>query len=108
MASGRPSFLWSLRVGEIVAFYGRLYGLSGAALRRRVERSGSLFPDRSRAALRSLLGVALAGVAVALAGKFLDVDAGSLFSRAAAGAMESRAARSVARTSGLPWRTLRD
>jgi ABC-type multidrug transport system ATPase subunit len=31
MASGRPSFLWSLRVGEIVAFYGRLYGLSGAA-----------------------------------------------------------------------------
>src|SRR5438477_5855303 len=37
MASGRPSFLWSLRVGEIVAFYGRLYGLSGARLRRRVD-----------------------------------------------------------------------
>jgi ABC-2 type transport system ATP-binding protein len=37
MASGRPSFLWSLRVEEIVAFYGRLYGLSGAALRRRVD-----------------------------------------------------------------------
>ena len=37
MASGRPSFLWSLRVGEIVAFYGRLYGLWGAALRRRVD-----------------------------------------------------------------------
>jgi ABC-2 type transport system ATP-binding protein len=37
MASGRPSFLWSLRVGEIIAFYGRLYGLSGARLRRRVE-----------------------------------------------------------------------
>ncbi len=37
MASGRPSFLWSLRVAEIIAFYGRLYGLSGAALRRRVE-----------------------------------------------------------------------
>ncbi len=37
MASGRPSFLWSLRVAEIVAFYGRLYGLSGAALRRRVD-----------------------------------------------------------------------
>ncbi|PYM62571.1 MAG: hypothetical protein DME11_19580 [Candidatus Rokuibacteriota bacterium] len=36
MASGRPSFLWSLRVGEIVAFYGRLYGLSGQKLRRRV------------------------------------------------------------------------
>src|SRR5262249_58589306 len=39
MVSGRPSFLWSLRVGEIVAFYGRLYGLSGRALRR---RGGSL------------------------------------------------------------------
>ena len=37
MASGRPSFLWSLRVGEIVAFYGRLYGLSGARLRARVD-----------------------------------------------------------------------
>src|SRR5947199_210039 len=37
MASGRPSFLWSLRVAEIVAFYGRLYGLSGAALRVRVD-----------------------------------------------------------------------
>src|SRR5436309_2055000 len=37
MVSGRPSFLWSLRVGEIVAFYGRLYGLSGKALRRRVD-----------------------------------------------------------------------
>jgi ABC-2 type transport system ATP-binding protein len=37
MASGRPSFLWSLRVDEIVAFYGRLYGLSGAALGRTVD-----------------------------------------------------------------------
>jgi ABC-2 type transport system ATP-binding protein len=37
MASGRPSFLWSLRVGEIIAFYGRLYGLYGTALRRRVD-----------------------------------------------------------------------
>jgi ABC-2 type transport system ATP-binding protein len=37
MASGRPSFLWSLRVAEIVAFYGRLYGISGAALRARVD-----------------------------------------------------------------------
>jgi ABC-2 type transport system ATP-binding protein len=36
MASGRPSFLWSLRVEEIIAFYGRLYGLHGAALARRV------------------------------------------------------------------------
>jgi ABC-2 type transport system ATP-binding protein len=37
MVSGRPSFLWSLRVAEIVAFYGRLYGLSGRTLRRRVD-----------------------------------------------------------------------
>ena len=37
MASGRPSFLWSLRVGEIIAFYGRLYGLGGTRLRRRVD-----------------------------------------------------------------------
>ena len=37
MVSGRPSFLWSLRVGEIIAFYGRLYGVSGNALRRRVD-----------------------------------------------------------------------
>ena len=37
MASGRPSFLWSLRVDEIIAFYGRLYGLSGARLRRQVD-----------------------------------------------------------------------
>ncbi|HEY3064676.1 MAG TPA: ABC transporter ATP-binding protein [Methylomirabilota bacterium] len=37
MASGRPSFLWSLRVGEIIAFYGRLYGLSGQTLARRVD-----------------------------------------------------------------------
>jgi len=38
MASGRPSFLWSLRVSEIIAFYGRLYGLSGVALRVRVDK----------------------------------------------------------------------
>jgi ABC-2 type transport system ATP-binding protein len=37
LASGRPSFLWSLRVGEIVEFYGRLYGLWGARLRARVD-----------------------------------------------------------------------
>ena len=37
MASGRPSFLWSLRVEEIIAFYARLYGLAGPALRRRVD-----------------------------------------------------------------------
>ncbi|HET7875580.1 MAG TPA: ABC transporter ATP-binding protein [Methylomirabilota bacterium] len=37
MASGNASFVWSLRPPEVLAFYGRLYGLSGAALRRRVE-----------------------------------------------------------------------
>jgi ABC-2 type transport system ATP-binding protein len=37
MASGRPSFLWSLHVDEVIAFYGRLYGLSGRALRARVD-----------------------------------------------------------------------
>jgi ABC-2 type transport system ATP-binding protein len=39
LASGRPSFLWSLRVAEIVAFYGRLYGLRGGRLRRAVDRA---------------------------------------------------------------------
>jgi ABC-2 type transport system ATP-binding protein len=37
MASGNASFVWALRPPEIIAFYGRLYGLSGRALRRRVE-----------------------------------------------------------------------
>jgi ABC-2 type transport system ATP-binding protein len=37
MASGRPSFLWSLHVDEVIAFYGRLYGLHGRALRQRVD-----------------------------------------------------------------------
>jgi ABC-2 type transport system ATP-binding protein len=37
MATGNASFLWSLRTEEIVAFYARLYGLSGAILRRRVD-----------------------------------------------------------------------
>src|SRR5574341_494710 len=43
MASGRPSFLWSLRVGEILGFYGRLYGLAGAALRRKVDELVTLY-----------------------------------------------------------------
>ncbi len=43
MASGRPSFLWSLRVVEIVAFYARLYGLHGAALRRKVDELVELY-----------------------------------------------------------------
>ena len=37
MASGNASFVWSLRPGEVLMFYGRLYGLSGRSLRRRVE-----------------------------------------------------------------------
>ena len=37
MASGNASFVWSMRPGEILSFYGRLYGLRGAALRARAE-----------------------------------------------------------------------
>jgi ABC-2 type transport system ATP-binding protein len=37
MASGNASFLWNLRPPEILGFYGRLYGVSGSALRRRVN-----------------------------------------------------------------------
>jgi ABC-2 type transport system ATP-binding protein len=37
MASGNASFVWALKPGEILDFYGRLYGLSGRPLRARVE-----------------------------------------------------------------------
>lgn len=37
MASGNASFVWSLRPPEVLAFYGRLHGLGGRALHRRVE-----------------------------------------------------------------------
>src|SRR5262249_30053724 len=37
MASGNASFVWSLRPAEVLAFYGRLYGLRGSRLRQRVE-----------------------------------------------------------------------
>src|SRR5262245_39970926 len=37
MSTGNASFLWSLRAEEIVAFYARLYGLSGRALTRKVD-----------------------------------------------------------------------
>jgi ABC-2 type transport system ATP-binding protein len=36
MASGNTSFVWSLRPTEVLSFYGRLYGLSGNRLRRRI------------------------------------------------------------------------
>jgi ABC-2 type transport system ATP-binding protein len=37
MASGNASFVWAMRPSEVLDFYGRLYGLSGRALHRRVE-----------------------------------------------------------------------
>ena len=37
MASGNSSFIWSLRAPEILAFYGRLYGLHGKSLARKVD-----------------------------------------------------------------------
>jgi ABC-2 type transport system ATP-binding protein len=36
MASGNASFVWSLRPAEVLAFYGRLYGLHGRGLKHRV------------------------------------------------------------------------
>src|SRR5947207_12593692 len=36
MSTGNASFLWILRAEEIIAFYGRLYGMSGRRLRQRV------------------------------------------------------------------------
>jgi ABC-2 type transport system ATP-binding protein len=37
MASGNASFVWAMKPPEILDFYGRLYGFSGRALRRRVD-----------------------------------------------------------------------
>jgi ABC-2 type transport system ATP-binding protein len=52
MASGNASFLWSLSVSEILGFYGRLYGLYGAALRRQVETLIDLCELRSHRRVR--------------------------------------------------------
>src|SRR6202162_3171338 len=38
MASGIASFVWSLRPGEVLSFYGGLYGLSGRRLRMKVDQ----------------------------------------------------------------------
>ena len=42
MATGNASFLWSLRTEELIAFYARLYGLTGSALSRRVDELDEL------------------------------------------------------------------
>ena len=49
MASGNASFVWSLRPAEVLAFYGRLYGLSGRALRARVDELLDMFELRDHA-----------------------------------------------------------
>lgn len=37
LCSGNPNFVWSLTVAENLTYYGMLYGLIGAALRRRID-----------------------------------------------------------------------
>jgi len=36
LCSGNPNFMWSMSVAENLSFYARLYGISGAARRRRI------------------------------------------------------------------------
>ena len=42
MASGNASFVWSLRPAEVLAFYGRLYGLHGRALKYPVDQTKNI------------------------------------------------------------------
>jgi ABC-type multidrug transport system ATPase subunit/ABC-type multidrug transport system permease subunit len=43
MSSGYPNYAFSLTVGENLKFYGRLYGLRGVALQRKVDEVTALF-----------------------------------------------------------------
>jgi len=43
MSSGYPNYAFSLTVEENLEFYGRLYGLTGASLQRKVEEVTALF-----------------------------------------------------------------
>ncbi len=49
MSSGYPNYAFSLTVEENLKFYGRLYGLRGAALQRKVDEAASLFELQSYA-----------------------------------------------------------
>jgi ABC-2 type transport system ATP-binding protein len=49
MCSGNPNFPWCMTVGEIMEFYGRLYGLKGARLKESIERYLSIMDlEKSR------------------------------------------------------------
>ena len=47
MSSGYPNYAFSLTVEENLKFYGRLYGLRGGALQRKVDEVASLFELQS-------------------------------------------------------------
>ncbi|MBF0570847.1 MAG: ABC transporter ATP-binding protein/permease [Candidatus Omnitrophica bacterium] len=49
MSSGYPNYAFSLTVEENLKFYGRLYGLKGAFLQRKVDEVASMFDLRSYA-----------------------------------------------------------